>query len=119
MKLQALGNGTAMVSLTGKRILHQYQGLVHGGAVSSLADTAATFAVLTHLPEHTDVVTVEFKINFLSPLTKGEVTAMARTIRLGRRIAVAEVVVTQRGVRSPAAIGLFTMIVFPTEQESH
>jgi len=113
MRLDLLDDGAATISMAAKPTLHQYQGLVHGGAISSLADTAATFAVLTSLPEKTDVVTIEFKMNFLAPLRKGRATALARTLRLGRRIAVAEVRIIQKGESEPAAVGVFTMLAFP------
>lgn len=114
MRLDSLKHGEVAISLAAGDTLKQYQGLVHGGAIASLCDTAATFAVLTQLPEDRDIVTIEFKVNFLAPLAKGRVTAHARTVRLGSRVAVAEVEVTQGGRREPAAIGLFTMLVFPT-----
>jgi uncharacterized protein (TIGR00369 family) len=113
MRLDALGDGAATVSIAAKPALYQYQGLVHGGVISSLADTAATFAILTRLADKTDVVTIEFKMNFLAPLKRGRVTAVAHTLRLGRRVAVAEVRIIQKGECDPAGVGIFSMLVFP------
>ncbi|MDH5707586.1 MAG: PaaI family thioesterase [Hylemonella sp.] len=66
----------------------QQQDAFHGGAIGALADIAGGYAALTEAPEDMEVVTVEYKINFLSSLQGGELRAIGRVLKAGRRIIV-------------------------------
>ena len=117
MKLVKLAPGEAQISMTATGKLYQYQNLVHGGAMASLADTAATFAALAGVPEGIDVVTIEFKMNFLAPFKTGRALASGRIIHLGRRTCVAEVNIRHSATKEIMATGLFTMLCFPISQK--
>lgn len=114
MRLSQLGAGEARISMPLTQALRQYQGLAHGGAIASLADTAATIAALTALPRESDVVTVEFKMNYLSALRSGRAVAHGRVVCMGSRIVTVEVAVSSPRQSENAAIGLFTMLRIPT-----
>jgi uncharacterized protein (TIGR00369 family) len=93
----------------------QYQGIAHGGALSALADTAATFACNSTLEPGEDSVTIDLTMHFLAPVRpgqRGRVVARARLLRRGRRIAVAETMVFDAGGRL-ACVGTFTMLIVP------
>ncbi len=113
LKVAKLGAGTADLSLAVKKHHQQYQGIAHGGVLASLADTAATFAALTVLPEGMDVVTIEFKVNFLAPVPAGRIIAKGSVIRVGSRVAVSDVRVYGPTKDRLALTGTFTMLVFP------
>ncbi len=66
----------------------QQQGGFHGGAMGALADIAGGYAGLTVLPEDSEVVTVEYKINFLASFQGGELRATGRVTKGGKRIIV-------------------------------
>jgi uncharacterized protein (TIGR00369 family) len=66
----------------------QQQGGFHGGAMGALADIAGGYAALTVVPEGMEVTTVEYKINFLSSKQQGELRAVGRVIKGGKRIVV-------------------------------
>src|ERR1700728_3434169 len=68
----------------------QVHGVVHGGALAALADTAGGLASYMACPLGTRVATVEMKINFLEAVEAGNVTAEAEVVRLGRHIAVTD-----------------------------
>ena len=72
----------------------QQQGGFHGGAIGALADIAGGYAALTVAPEGMEVVTIEYKINFLNSLQGGEIRATGKVLKAGRRVIVttAEVV---------------------------
>lgn len=94
----------------------QQQGGFHGGAMGALADIAAGYAGLTRAPEGMEVVTVEYKINFLNSFQEGELHATGRVIKAGRRIIVtaAEVVhVASDGRRSDCALLQQTLMPVP------
>jgi uncharacterized protein (TIGR00369 family) len=89
----------------------QEYGVVHGGIISALADTAAVYTIHPFLAAGERMTSVEFKMNFLAGATadRGEVVARARLIRKGRTVAVVQSDVHQGEVH--VATGLFTYIV--------
>ena len=94
----------------------QQQGGFHGGAMGALADIAGGYAGLTVLPEDSEVVTVEYKINFLASFQGGELRATGRVTKGGKRIIVttAEVVhVAADGQRRDCALMQQTLAPVP------
>jgi len=65
----------------------QVHGVVHGGVLAALADTAGGLASYT-AASGPRVATIEMKINFLEPVAGGTVEADARVVRNGRHISV-------------------------------
>lgn len=74
----------------------QQQGTFHGGALGALADIAGGYAGLTMAPEGMEVVTVEYKINFLAARQGGELRAVGRVVRAGQRVIVVTAEVVHR-----------------------
>lgn len=94
----------------------QQQGGFHGGAMGALADIAGGYAGLTVAPDGMEVVTVEYKINFLNSFQGGELRATGRVVKAGRRtiITTAEVVhVDDEGRQSPCALMQQTLMPVP------
>ena len=58
----------------------QQQDGFHGGAMGAVADIAGGYAALTVTPEGSEVVTVEYKINFLGSFKGGELRATGRVL---------------------------------------
>jgi len=75
---------------------------VHGGAIASLIDIAGTFAIIA--ADGCDAVTVDLRVDYLRPVTSGDLVATARPVRVGRALAVADVEVTAADGRI-AAVG--------------
>ena len=92
----------------------QEYGVVHGGILSALADTAAVYTILPGLKPGERMTSIEFKLNFLAGATTGggEVVATARLVRKGRTVAVVSADVHQGQVH--VATGLFTYIMLRT-----
>ena len=61
-------------------------GIVHGGALATLADTIAGSGVAAATGY--GCVTVNYNINFLRPATGTKITCTARPVRLGKHICV-------------------------------
>jgi len=94
----------------------QQQGGFHGGAIGALADIAGGYAALTVMPEGMEVVTVEYKINFLSSFQGGELRATGKVLKAGKRIVVtmAEVVhIDAQGQTSSCAVMQQTLAPVP------
>ena len=85
-EVDAVGKGTATLGLTIRHELTQINGVVHGGAIASLIDTATAFAIISVLEPKERVTTVDLTISYLRPLTAGRITAEAKVVRSGRRL---------------------------------
>jgi uncharacterized protein (TIGR00369 family) len=68
----------------------QVHGVVHGGILAALADTAGGLATYMAVPRGRRVATIEMKINYLEAVEGGTVEAEARVVRRGRHIAVVD-----------------------------
>jgi acyl-CoA thioesterase len=86
LEFVSAGRGSAAFALDVREELTRMGGILHGGAVVSLMDTAAAFAVHTLLEPGARTVTVDLTTHFLRPASGGRVEARARVIRRGRRI---------------------------------
>jgi len=91
LELGEMKPGEANLHLEVRDELRQNRGVVHGGAVASLIDTASAFAVVTQPEPNERVTTTDLTIHYLRPVTAGRLTATARTVRAGRRLFVLSV----------------------------
>ena len=78
MRIESSGGGEAVLTMPFTVKLAQGKGLLHGGAITTLADTAAAMAIKTLLPEDTHFATVEMTTRFLAPVRRGSITARAK-----------------------------------------
>lgn len=62
---------------------------LHGGVVSALADIAGDYAVITETAP--GVPTIDMRVDYLRPARRGDLTALAKTVRVGRTVSVADV----------------------------
>jgi 1,4-dihydroxy-2-naphthoyl-CoA hydrolase len=70
-------------------------GMLHGGVLMSLADSAAAVCAFLNLPEGASgTTTVESKTNFMRAVREGKVTARSTPLHKGRRFVVVETVLT-------------------------
>jgi uncharacterized protein (TIGR00369 family) len=90
-RIIAVEPGRAEVALTRRDDLVQFFGHFHGGVITALADQAAGIAVTSSLPKGRIGVTVEIKVNFLSPADGSEIVARAKTLKMSGSIGVATV----------------------------
>ena len=80
--------GLCEVALPYSERVIQQQGGFHGGAIGALADIAGGYAALTQVGADSEVTTIEYKINFLAGFRNGELRAVGRVARAGKRIIV-------------------------------
>ena len=111
LEVTELAHGYARFRMPAAENLLQFQGMVHGGAIYSLADSAVAIALLTTCQPEEQVVTIEGKINYVAPVRAGgEVTAEARLVHRGRQTALGDVEVKGDDGRLVAK-GLITYMV--------
>jgi uncharacterized protein (TIGR00369 family) len=108
--------GLVEIALPYSDKVSQQQDGFHGGAMGALADIAGGYAGLTVAADGMEVTTAEYKINFLAGFSGGELRAVGRVIKGGRRLIVtsAEVLhVDADGKQSPVAVMQQTLVPVP------
>ena len=105
MSLGYCENGVARVRLPFRREFEEGHGVIHGGLIGLLADTAGNFAVGSVSPGST-VKTVEVKISLLAGV-QGDLLAIGEVVRKGRTLATCRLEVVEGNDRV-VAIGLAT-----------
>lgn len=86
IKLESVEPGHAVLSMPVREALKQNHGIVHGGAIAALIDSAMAFAIIPLLAEAERTTTVDLTIHYLRPLAAGNARASARVVRAGRRV---------------------------------
>ena len=90
-ELLAVGDGEARFACTPDESTYNPMGIVHGGLLSTLLDTAAGCAVHSLLPAGAGFSTIELKVSFIAPLHAGEeIEVRGSVLRIGGRVAFAE-----------------------------
>lgn len=79
-----MGDGYSKLIMPFSEKLTQPYGIVHGGAVFTLADSAVAVSVASLVEPNRKFVTIEMKINFLEPIKEGIIEATAVVLRKGR-----------------------------------
>jgi uncharacterized protein (TIGR00369 family) len=85
-------------------------GMVHGGVYSSLVDAAAFWAVFPQIDEHLGMTTVELKLNYLAPVSKGHLIGKGKEIKVGKTLCLGEASVEDEKGRL-LAYGTVTMMI--------
>ena len=95
--------------------LTQQHDYYHAGSLTSIVDSACGYAALTLMPPNTEVLTIEFKVNFVSPAIGDRVVAHGRVVKPGSTITVCqgEVVAIQDGGEKICALMQATMLCRP------
>lgn len=90
----------------------QQHGYFHAGAQATAVDSACGYAALTLMPEGSEVLSVEFKTNFMAPAAGERIRAEGRIVRSGRTITVCQgdVYAVRDGVDTHCATMIATMI---------
>lgn len=104
LELCELKSREVTVCLVVRDELKQNHGVVHGGAIASLIDTASAFVILTAIDADEKVTTTDLTIHYLRPITTGQMLARARIIRGGRRRFVVNVEVENDGALAATAV---------------
>jgi uncharacterized protein (TIGR00369 family) len=90
MVLDGIDFDTAVIALELADYHLQPFGIVHGGVVATLIDTATFWAAYLRLPEDAGLVNVDLKLNYLRPVIEGRLIAKGFCLRPGRSICYSE-----------------------------
>ncbi len=80
--------GYVEIALPFRDDLTQQKGYVHGGILGMIADTACGYSAFSLMPAGCSLVTVEYKMNMLTP-ARGGLIAKGQVLKPGRTLTVA------------------------------
>jgi uncharacterized protein (TIGR00369 family) len=97
----------------------QQDGFIHAGLMATMADHTAGYSAFTIVGETMQILTIEFKINFLRPAFGNALRCRSRVIREGRQIIVSESEVfdeREGGEEVLTAKAMVTLMAVPKEK---
>src|SRR5215213_8057236 len=111
-RLSLVSPGEVEIELPYRKDLSQQHGYLHAGVVTAIVDTACGYSALTLMQAGAEVLTIEYKINFVSPAVGERLIARGRVTRPGRTVTVCagEVFAASEGGEKLVASMLATMI---------
>lgn len=108
-----VGFGQTVLRMPITDAVGQQHGFAHAGASFALGDSAAGYAALSTMPEGSEVLTIEMKINLIAPARGRFLVARGEVLKAGRRLSVVRATVEAEaadGSRKPVALLQGTMI---------
>ncbi|MES2759210.1 MAG: PaaI family thioesterase [Pseudomonadota bacterium] len=87
-QLVSVADGEVHIELPFSGHIAQQHGYVHAGAITTVVDNACGYAALTRSPPGCEVVTAEFKVNFMRPAIGERFLAVGRVLSAGKLLTV-------------------------------
>ena len=87
-RLARVRAGEVEIELPFREDLTQQHGYLHAGIVAAVIDSACGYAAMSLAPAGAEVLSIEFKLNLLSPAAGESFAARARVVRAGRNVTV-------------------------------
>jgi uncharacterized protein (TIGR00369 family) len=96
----------------------QQDGFIHAGVMATMADHTAGYSAFTIVPENMQILTIEFKINFLRPAFGQALRCYSKVIREGRQVIVSESEVfdVRSDEKVPVAKAMVTLMAVSKEK---
>jgi uncharacterized protein (TIGR00369 family) len=87
-ELNRVEPGVIEITLPYRADLAQQHGYLHGGIVTTIADSACGYAAYSLMPPNSEVLSVEFKVNLLRPAKGEKFLAVAQVVKAGKTLTV-------------------------------
>jgi uncharacterized protein (TIGR00369 family) len=115
IELVEVAPGTCVLEAAAHSQLTQQQGFFHGALIGAMLDCAGGYAAYSLMPPGTDVLTTEYKVNFVAAAEGERLIARGRVVKPGRTltVATAEAFCRRDGVETLCAVLLQSLICIP------
>jgi uncharacterized protein (TIGR00369 family) len=114
--LVAVETGKVTITAAFRDTLTQQHGYLHAGVMTAMVDTACGYAALSTTADGYEVLTVEFKINFLKPAKTNKIIAVGEVTQSGRTLTTCEGTVYNETKAKVLAKMMATMIIIKTNK---
>src|SRR3989304_10045402 len=114
-RLEVLGEGICKITLPFRDDFEQIFGVVHGGFITMIADTAGYFAAATKVGE-IPLATAEIKMNFISPVYRKDLSALGKVVKAGKKLIVCELKVYTAEEQKLVALGVASYSRVPAKK---
>ena len=104
------GDGYAQLGFEIQSYHMQHLGVVHGGAIATLADHTGWYAVISQLDNNFTSVTIEIKINYLKPARGDILTATAQVLNRTKRTAFVTIEIFAKDTLVAYATGTYAIV---------
>ncbi len=88
--LLSVAPGEVAIVLPFQSDLTQQNGFLHAGILATILDSACGYSAFTLMPPNAEVLSIEFKINLMSPAIGEKLIAKAHVVRAGRTVTVCD-----------------------------
>ena len=111
--------GVVEIEMLCRADLAQEHGSMHGGIVTAIVDSACGFAAFSLSAPETDILTVEYKVNFIAPAKGDRLLARGEVVRPGATVTVCkgDVLAYEGGEEKLVASMLMTMMLMPNRPD--
>lgn len=119
VEVESVGPGSATLLLPVREELMRNDGILHGGVIASVVDSAFAFAIIPLLDDHERTVTIDMTIHYLRPVSGiggGVSKTVARVVRAGRRvITVSAELFDENGKLAATALSTYLRMISATD----
>jgi uncharacterized protein (TIGR00369 family) len=99
IEVDSIDPGASSLTMQANAYLMHGRGILHGGALSTLLDTAMAWAALSIVPQGGSCATIHLTVDFVRPVPEGSgsILAEGRVVNAGRRVVLLEAKATVTG----------------------
>lgn len=118
-EMTKVADGEIEIELAYRDDLTQQHGYLHAGVITAIVDSACGYAAMTPTQANEDILTIEYKANFVAPATGEKMIARSRVLRAGRKVTVCagDVFALRDGEEKLIATMLATMMTLQPESK--
>ena len=87
-KLSSVEPGAVEVQISHRKELLQQHGLFHGGVTTTILDSAGGYAAFSLFKPGDEILTVEYKVNFIAPANGDKLIARGEVVKIGKSLSI-------------------------------
>lgn len=119
-KLSKIEPGFCEIHIPSNPNITQQHGFFHAGIVGTVADNTAGYAAFSLMDKNSSILTVEFKLNLISPADGELLIGRSHVLKNGRTLTIcrSDVFIVKAGVEKLCAASQSTLIELKDKKDS-